>query len=589
MSDNNETHDENQWNGQSQQPQDSFPNGTQGDGGSSYGNETNPQFIRPEEATYNTAPSNDTNNYYQAPVMTDAVPVKKKSKKFKIGIFAALIICVAAVVIILNLDKIKNTFALSTQSPKEYFQTVLKDEAKSLFHNIFSSVSTESLESTGNEYAVDVKTQLEFGSYVKELLTTQGLTFNSVEADFSISQVEDKLKATGVLGIDGENLLSLLVLSDVATEELFFKVPELSESYLKASFESLGLSETYSGSQSEIYSAMIDYAKEHGDTVFEDLYVDYFNAAVDAIDDVELTKNDEIEVDKIKAKYSKLTATITEEDVYDILINILEEAKGDERIEDFFSIISDYATQYTGESLDVDFNNIDEAIDELKDLKKEASKDDSMEFTIWVDDDQQIRGWEMNVPSTDDSEEVTMRYVNIIDGKGGEFQFAVEENKEQLLSLSGNYTKGSKGYTGEATFEVKSYDDYYEDYTTYNFDAKFEDLNYENKGINGKIELTTDTYAGTSIILNMEGSEDSQTIDIGLTVTGMELGSLKVTIEKKDPESIDMPSSAETVYDYETEINDYLITMDTQSLLNKLSEKLGIDVSTLFDSMGSLY
>lgn len=531
-----------------------------------------PEFIRPEDlqASNNVSPVVPTS---VPPILTETTTVKNKGKKkLAFGIVIAAAVCVGVLIFAFNFLGNKN--ALSSKSPEVYFQTVMKNEIEEFASNMTKSMDKYSSAEKVNELGFDMNLKFTAGSYTKQLLEYQGISIDNVAANTSFDFDNEKFRISSVLGANDSELLTVLILSEIATEAAYIKLPELSNAYLLAE---LTTATDFSYDTEELLPELTSMLEILNGETLKGLLVDYSTEILDCIEDVKLTKDEEVDVNGIKASYNKLTTTLNEKKLAEILISILEKASDDERIRE----ITEFFLEASGETY-YSFDDLDELIDELKLIEDSASTDDILEFSIYVDDKDQLKG--LNIKPLDEDVTGTMTYLTATDGKKGGFKFTVTDAEEEVVSLISDWNESASGYTGELNLTLRTFDEYYEDYSTTTVAVEFEDVKYvdkENGIVNGTFTITSDELAGSAITFVLKGDKESISSDISINFMGMEIGTLNVTINQRDFKSIDMPSENEDIYDMETELDEYTYTLDYITFLNTISEKLGIDLNSL--------
>jgi len=304
------------------------------------------------------------------------------------------------------------------------------------------------------------------------------------------------------------------------------------------------------------------------------LLVDYSSVILNEITDVNLEKGVEVTVNDITTSYNKLTTAISEKEATDIAIAVLEEAKKDEKINEiinsFLELVGE--TEYS----------FDETIQELKDSKETASDEDSLQISIYVDSNGSLEGADIVI--LDESENYSLSYIAAKKGEDSTSTLKLLEGETELSSIVTEWVESSNGYTGTMDITVNIEDEYVGNTTT-TINVEFEDVKYvdkENGTANGTFTITSDSFAGTAITFTLVGEKDSQKMDVSINVMGMDIGTLSVDYGMKEYETIEFPSDNATQYDLETQMEEYSSTIDINTLLEDLNNKLGFDISSFF-------
>src|SRR5690606_33636698 len=146
---------------------------------------------------------------------------------------------------------------------------------------------------------------------------------------------------------------------------------------------------------------------------------------------VELSKNEELEVDDITVKANLLTVTIDGDTFLDIASAILKEAKNDDYIIDLISAMGLTGSEYKAA--------IEEAQAELKDLEADMSGDaGEIIMEVYVDGTGNIIGRTITIEEAGTAVG-SLGYAYITEGNQEEYEFYIEDSYgTTLLSVNGN-------------------------------------------------------------------------------------------------------------------------------------------------------
>lgn len=513
------------------------------------------------------------------------------------GKLVAIFILLAVVVIgsaaaYLNRSALSNTYALMTKSPLEYYtytETQSINKGIDTYTSYYDKSLTEYKALKDAGVAEDVNLKLTVSPQFTSLI---GLTdFESLEAQIhSQAKGMNSGKYSVGLSYNGQSLATLNSFINNETSEIFLQVPELSSAYLLFSMDEMMQSydtDIYGGSYSN-YMQKVE-SLINSDTLSPDvintLLKKYSSLIIQNIDDVKMEKNAKVTASDINSSYTKLIATLNGEDVYNMGMAILNEAKTDDSLKAIVVELG-YSTEEEYASA------IDSAIQELTAEKETmTAEEESVVMNVYVDNTGRIMGREF----VSNEEGIANKFGYYITNKGSQvgFRVFVSEDETDILDISGKGTYSSAGFNGTATLNYSEYSDAYGDYTTYSFDVAIENakLDKENNYINGKFTLTSDSLMGAEVSLNCTGDESQQEYLFTVLYGNLEAATLDIVGKKGTYEEFQYPSSSDEVYDGITDISSYMSTMDVEGFTSKIQSITGIDFNSLLSSYlyGGLY
>ncbi len=386
------------------------------------------------------APVNEPSEQSQAtPVAEDVAPVEEnipmddfssdeylgKKKKRGMPIWAKIGLPVVALalvaVIILNISTIWGTLLKWVGSGESYFRFVqskaIDEMSENFVDNYYSAIKGETNE---------VKTTVSMGMTVDESLGgTIGLdsevldVINDAEFVATLNSKSEKIGADVALNLSNKEVLSLETIIDAGSESIYFTVPEIIDSYMKAELDTSDMDVSF-----DILNEAFATLPEDDD--MQELITKYTNIVFECVEEVDKDSYT-IKIEGVEQNCTSLSFELTDELATDMAKAVLKEAQDDETIK---AVIKDME-----KALDTDedaygaFSDaIDEALDELGDY--EAEDITLAEITEFVNSSHEIIGFEI------EAEDQTVFFATAVDGD----EVAAEINFFNEVILAG---KGS--------------------------------------------------------------------------------------------------------------------------------------------------
>ena len=290
----------------------------------------------------------------------------------------------------------------------------------------------------------------------------------------------------------------------------------------------------------------------------------YTEIVVNNINDVKKS-SDEVSASGVTVKATKLTATITGEELLEIQKKVLEQIPEDEELKDIivngYDVYSEmsrlnYGVSLTGEEVYESF--IDSVNEALENIEDEDEPEETLEYSIWLSgknviakelvvDDEVIFDYRAPVKGTDIGVDFTIGS----DYDSVRFSGAVKKNGS---NITGDFVLESEG--GE--LKIKS--------------NKFDFKKLESGNADMDLEFSMDEYEGYSLGLKVSGDDKKAEAVIYLNEDGDSLGSLTVTSNIKDvntPEELDGDEVDASDY---MALFEYISDADFDTLKERLEE-----------------
>lgn len=428
-------------------------------------------------------------------------------------------------------------------------------------------------------------------------------------APFDVSWMNDITLSTTSTFADGQTGTLMKVLLndnlvctleyylDPETQDIYMRIPELSDKYLKTNLKEAteqqtatieedienadipadadSLASAYSESLSLSASLMSDLSASMPEaTVVETLLDKYGSMLFDNLTEVDgsqatLTAGD------ISQECTVYEGQISAADAIKTGTDILEAAKSDEDIKKLLDSWSEKLSD--GENLYGSFTeSIDTGLDALKNTDTDDSDESYISTRIWVDENGRIAGREISLHENDtDTPVLTWQMPE----NGSEFgyllSFTPDDESDYVLSgsgqidgdkLNGTY-EFSTGGTVLSVIEVKDYDtaSIKEGYLNGNYTVTFPAGDTEDDSL-----AMLENFA---LVLDLSSEKTSGSVALSVESAGSTLGTLSIT--SGAGETVDIPdlASLKDVCDAsnDEDMNDYAATLDFTSIMENLS------------------
>ena len=528
----------------------------------------NPQ---PQNTPTGYTPPGYSQTGYVATGMNPQPPKRKKRRKvLAFLVILLLILSAAAVAAYAYQDTLLNALALYTKSPADYYAYVEKKAIGESVDNLipYLNFSTQdvaydvSTDVTFNRETLDSLMQSSMGISLTDLESSIGLPIENIGLDVLFGYNNNLLNETLGLRLNQVELITLELLMDTTKQELYMRLPGLSDAYLK---QSLANGETASSTYTEQLKLMT--TDRNADVLYR-----YGNIIVDYVTQVTSDKNTILTLDTLERNCTKLTVTITKEDMNNMTLAVLDEASEDAYFLDMLPMFEMTKAEYQKS---------------ISDMKAEVEASDntlpseSIQMLVYVDSFGNIIGRELGAKDS----LASFGYTSLINDSYQEFNvYLKDEVGNKLFNAVGSQTNKQETYNGTITIDLSVPSS--ELLSNLSFDIKYEDVRSEKKDnriLNyGTYTLSSLDLMGLQIIM-----ENSVADDIQYNKTILQMGAATlVTIDTKvdyleDFDAVIPPTSAE-IYDV-TQAESYIASLNLDAYIATLSEKLGIDLQTILN------
>lgn len=519
-------------------------------------------------------------------VVADVVQKVKSNKKL-LAIAAAVL---AVVLVIANAPKIGNAAVKLFTSPAGYFQHVEGKAAEEMVEKFADSYDTviSSVFAT-DDMGSSAEIGIELGEEVRELMEdATEVDFDWLEkVSFSVKadSKKDTSKTTLGLSLNGEQLISTILIANMADGMGYSQFPELNKYYLGVELDEffemndvdadLDDIKEMQDTMKEIYGALPKKAK------VEKVMKRYSSLAISCIEDVKQEK-EEVTVGDYTEKYTVLEATIDEETLQDMLAVIIEELKKDKDVKEIIAEVAASQDEVDADEVYEAFlEALDDAEDEIDDL------DDAKFELIWktyVDGKGDIYGRVLEI----EEEEVEVSSLMVM--KGSKYAYELEAEVEgQKFSLDGAGKMTGSKLNGE--FKLKVLSMKVADITVE--DVKLKDL--EDGYFNGTVsvslsgviaeamesELDEFPFDMKDLVLKIDSDcgKSKANVKVSLYEDEKLLGAVYAESKTGKADSIKIPKESEVIMiEEEEDALDWVSEIDLDAFLDSLEGKVDDEI-----------
>lgn len=503
-------------------------------------------------------------------------PKKKITKKLIAAfIVLALLISLSATAFAFQ-DTLLNTYAMMTKSPEEYYAYIEKKAIEDsvdklvpyldLYSKNMEGAYKASVDISYDRETVNSLLQSTVGMRMEDLESSLGISLDSIGMDATIATKDGAVYDSIGISLNQIDLITIEILMDTLKQEMLMRFPELSSAYIKESYatEEVDMNMYYALLEKLTSEKTADFMKRYG------------NIVTDNMNNVVLSKNEKLTVDKLTVNSNKLTVTIDNESAYKIILAILDEAKEDEYLYEFLPLF---------EITEEEFMT---AIEEAKDSLKEAYESDnavdgSIEMDVYVNSRGEIIGRE--ITAIEDGQSMgSIGYANVSNDDYNEFNFSIKDEKgDAILSGNGNQTKEGDTYGGEVAIEIT--DSSLELPTNISLNIEYDDVKTVTIDDHiyqyGTYTISSPQAMGIQVVIENDVENDVQKSIVNVQMGVSTLFTIATETEYLKDFTFPTISDNDEVY---TDYDSYLSSIDIEAFITELSNKLGINLEDLINS-----
>lgn len=338
---------------------------------------------------------------------------------------------------------------------------------------------------------------------------------------FMQSWKDEKVMMNVELDYNQKQLISGKAVIDIAKEAVYVAIPELASKFIKVDSSLGGLDFSF------LKSTMnLDYSKIIPEqAVVERIINRYYDIVMEHVTDVSFD-DETLTVNGVSQKCVEYTAELTQVDVTEIVIDVLEAIQDDEDIKNVFYMVVDYMNELTEdpyydydidakEEYDAFIEYVEEGISDFEDLidEGEATNDIAIKWTSYITGKLDVIGTKIKV-FADDDEDVVLYFAKAQDKDDIGVEIYVENAGTKVFEIEGELTDDGKVLEGTYGLTANGESMFYLDLK--DVDAK----KLEEEGyFNGTIALSPSKELVDMIVSEM----DVDLSAIGLTASSMAL------------------------------------------------------------------
>ena len=486
----------------------------------------------------------------------------------------------------------KNADKASSEKSKNQSSVVVSPKLSVMAENITNTIDKATEIAKGDvDYAYSGSFNISFGPAITKNMPT-------APKDFGMT-VSSKQKGGNEGGdieltYGGQKVVTVnQVYSRENSEEMYVRVPELSEAYIK-----VNRAEAESYLKDSVGIDFDQYAQtaqnfDFDTEAFEADIKEYEQLVKDNFPEAKENGTKSGDIDGVSYEYTSKSYELTAADGQKVVTAVLEKAKTDENFKKLYEQGVEAANQQSSAMYEKygeeapSTPSYEEAIDKmLEEVKGEIKDDKTVMLETYENSDGQFAGF--NLKPSDEKGELKFISVSNENAEGLDINF--DSGDGTAVTAYGALKSENDVVNG--TYTVTSTDDGEE-----NMKVVYTMTDMKNVGENfaGTIRFDVSVNEdGTSDSIWMEVKSDSTADDLDVTfdigLNGENAFTMKMTGEKTEASDVDVPGSDVQVFNAldEEQMNKYLETCDTEGFMNKLKENLGDEMyNSLFGSSSS--
>jgi hypothetical protein len=531
-------------------------------------NDEQPAFCQPDSMPY----EHQTATYCQK-------PKRKLFKRIVAAAVAILVVFSGTATAYANRSSLINSYAQLTKTPLQYYAFVEKKNISNTVKEIKPYLELASQDTaynlksdvTLNRKTIDSLLQTAANMSLSDLEKQIGIPVKSFGVNVNVGKKDNIINEVIAARFNQIDVISMELFMDTAASDIFFRFPELSKAYLKFTEKDLNSGDTL-GVNSGTTLGMLEYP-DADKTI--DFLQRYSNIIIDNISKLTLEKNYKLSLDKLSVKCSKMTITITNNDLNKISKAILKEAKNDEYL---INLVTNYGM--TKEEFQ---SSIDESLKELNTSTQNLIAK-NINMVVYVDKNSNIIGREIK----ESNSKAVFAYTLLSKSSYNEYNILIkDEDGNKVVNATGHQTKKDGAYDGKATLKLSDPSETY--FTDMSFDIEYADYKSEIKdGRNyqyGTFTISSPELMGMQINSESTVKDGIQRNTTVLRMGASTLATIKSYIQYLSDYEAKMPAQDAEVYSTD-QTESYYNTINTEKFIKELSAKLGVDLQSLLAKYG---
>lgn len=497
---------------------------------------------------------------------------KKRKRRRVIGLIAVMLVLVTlGGTAYAFRDTLMNMVVQYTQSPAKYYAYVelqsLEGAVEKITPYLNINKQTSTIEATTDitlqRDALDSLMQSTFGTSLSDLESYLGLSPEHI--GFHVISDSDITRSNNQVGlrINKKDILTLEFFTDMIKKEALFRVPELSQAYIRQSLDS-------TDNPFKPDNNSFDFMTPERNA---DLLKRYSKIIIENLSNVEIEKNTELTLNSLSVPCNKITVTVTGEDINNIAMALLREAREDQYLHKFLP------------SFDLSLEEFQATIDESLENLESTENTDSLQMLVYVNKEGKIIGREIGIASS----HAAIGYSYLDKEHIERYNLFVKRNNgDYILEINGSQSKDKDGYDGSMEIMVSSNPELSSATT---FDVTYQDARTEKVGNRlyyyGSYILSSLKMNGLQVLIDNSAENQVQTNKLTLQLGASPLVIIDTKLNYDSEYQIAPPTEDAVIFE-STELDSYLATIDMETFLHTLSDRLGVDLSWLLPYLSDL-
>lgn len=497
---------------------------------------------------------------------------KKKGKKIALISGIAVVAIAGGGVAAYNLsDYVKNQVNLRVMKPENYYSWVIEENSKEFASKAKDSYSKVYDKAT-NSYGSSFNLKYNISDDAKDIALTSMIgedyrnsaddeekvlidifdNLSEIAIGGNISSKTNMLSGNISALLNGESIIDSDIAMDLENFDYFLRVPELNEQWL-----CLSLGSVIDGTSVNMKQNIYEYLTPEQ---LEDIIVRYSDIWNESVSDIELEKQETVDICDISVEYTVISAEFDKEKYSELATKFINELKNDDVIK---NIVVNQIGEYTEEEYNSSLDDL------LKQIEESDTSENDVNFTLntYVDPNGDIRGVKM----IQDTNEIS--FVTGKDGDNVRAEFSVNEDGENNVSMELYADKDGNKYNGNIDFNFIDYD------TPETISVEFKDyevVNEDNGYVNADVTFIIPDVDPIAIKLSSDGN--SQDISYNINIDDTDYGTITLSISEIKDAEVSIPNKDESfVYDFNSDfsIKDYIPQENMQTFIENLLKKIG--------------
>lgn len=528
---------------------------------------------------------------------------RKKTPIWLFGVLGSTAIVAIVLIICFTVPSISNSIALMTSTPQKYYQKVETASTKKAVDAIckFYENVQSSLQATGTKknqtsaFTVDMNITID-PDFANSIDSTELTTLNNMFLHNTSYLTNEKLKSIIELKHGEDIFATFTSFMSAENQDTYFQLKELSENYLHASSNvtedmlknNFLYSTGFYSNQTNVLNNLKDFPLT--EDILNTLLHRYDKIIVSELDQVTWEKNVSLTSNGVTSKCTKLMVSITGEDLYRILINILKEAEKDNELKSIIQSLSPELKELTDSEYTAGVNLLTVGLESYKPV---ITSIDPTNMIVWVDQNGSIVGRELIIaqPSIDEDTTIELGYTlsHKSSDTGLEAWFDITGYDGGSIRLTGLSQKGKDTSSGNFEFIVKENDsDPFSIGLTY---ENFKIINKERGYIQGNFTGSTILAPDYQFILDCSAEKDSQDFTVEILEKNKKTGSISFALKEIPFEDFELPNATTSnIYESPDELNTYFEQANIDSYAQLLKDILPFedaDIDEFFSNISN--